>query len=44
MNTIALFGAGGKMGLRITNNLLKTTYAVRYVEVSEPGRAALASS
>ena len=34
MNTIALFGAGGKMGLRIANNLLKTTYAVRYVEIS----------
>ena len=43
MNTIALFGAGGKMGLRIANNLLKTTYAVRYVEISESGRAALAN-
>ena len=42
MNTIALLGAGGKMGLRITDNLLKTSYAVRYVEIGESGKAALA--
>jgi D-apionate oxidoisomerase len=39
---IALIGAGGKMGLRLTDNLLKTTYDVRYVETGERGRAALA--
>lgn len=39
---ITLLGAGGKMGLRITNNLQRTDYEVRYVEVSERGRALLA--
>jgi D-apionate oxidoisomerase len=42
MKTITLLGAGGKMGLRITDNLLKTQYDVRYVEISEHGREALA--
>src|SRR5213594_3335867 len=42
MNTIALLGAGGKMGLRITDNLLKTSYLVRFVEISETGKSALA--
>jgi len=42
MTTIALLGAGGKMGCRITDNLLKTDYRVKYAEVSEKGRAALA--
>ncbi len=42
MTTIALLGAGGKMGCRITDNLLKTSYSVRYAEVSDKGRAALA--
>lgn len=42
MKTIALLGAGGKMGCRITDNLLKTDYKVRYVEISDRGRAALA--
>jgi hypothetical protein len=41
MTTITLLGAGGKMGLRITDNLRKTDYDVRYVEVSERGRTAL---
>lgn len=45
MKTIALLGAGGKMGLRIADNLLKpelkSEYDVRYVEVSERGKAAL---
>jgi hypothetical protein len=40
---IALIGAGGKMGRRLTDNLLKTTYDVRYVETGERGRAALAT-
>jgi hypothetical protein len=43
MTTITLLGAGGKMGLRIADNLGKTDYGVRHVEVSERGRAALAS-
>jgi hypothetical protein len=42
MTTITLLGAGGKMGLRIADNLRKTNYTVRYVEVSDRGRAALA--
>jgi hypothetical protein len=43
MTTITLLGAGGKMGLRITDNLLRTDYDVRHVEVSERGTAALAA-
>jgi hypothetical protein len=39
MSTIALFGAGGKMGQRLSQNLAKTRYSVRHVEVSEAGRA-----
>ena len=39
MSTIALFGAGGKMGQRLSQNLMKSSYAVRHVEVSEAGRA-----
>ena len=42
MTTIALIGAGGKMGQRITDNLKRSDFHVRYVEVSERGRAALA--
>src|SRR5437868_15448448 len=42
MTTITLLGAGGKMGLRITDNLRKTDYDVRYVEVSDRGKASLA--
>ena len=42
MSKIALLGAGGKMGCRITDNLLKTDYEVRHAEVSDRGRAALA--
>ena len=41
--TIALIGAGGKMGLRLTDNLKGSSHDVRYVEIAEPGRAALAS-
>ena len=40
--TIALLGAGGKMGCRCTDNLLKSDYQVAHVEISEPGKAALA--
>ena len=42
MTTITLLGAGGKMGLRITDNLRKTDFDVRYVEVSDRGKAGLA--
>jgi D-apionate oxidoisomerase len=41
MTTIALFGAGGKMGCRITDNLKDSEYRMRYVEVSEAGIANL---
>lgn len=41
MTTIALFGAGGKMGVRLSKNLAKTDFSVRHVEVSEAGRARL---
>ena len=43
MKTITLLGAGGKMGLRLTENLLRTDYVVRHVEISERGREALAA-
>ncbi|BDI30488.1 semialdehyde dehydrogenase [Capsulimonas corticalis] len=42
MTTIALVGAGGKMGRRLTNNLRHTEYAMRYVEIGEAGVAELA--
>lgn len=42
MKAITLLGAGGKMGLRITDNLRRTDYQVRYVEISERGKDALA--
>ena len=34
---IALIGAGGKMGCRVTDNFLKCSYEVDYVEVSQRG-------
>jgi len=43
MMTIALLGAGGKMGCRVTDHLRDNpAYRLLYVEVSERGRAALA--
>lgn len=42
MKVITLLGAGGKMGLRITANFQRTGYEVRYVEISERGKSALA--
>src|SRR5579875_1341828 len=44
MMKIALLGAGGKMGCRITDNLKKTTFEVRHVEISERGKLALAEA
>lgn len=43
MTTIALLGAGGKMGCRCTDNLKKSDYGVRHVEISPGGIAALAA-
>lgn len=43
MTTIALFGAGGKMGIRLGRNLKKSGYDVRPVEVGEAGRARVKS-
>ena len=40
---VALIGAGGKMGLRLTDNLKDSKHDVRYVEIAEAGKAALAS-
>jgi len=42
MATIALVGAGGKMGCRITDNLKDSSYDVRYLEVSPAGLERLA--
>ena len=41
MTKIALFGAGGKMGVRLSRNLAKTDYVVAHVEVSEAGQVRL---
>lgn len=41
MAKLALFGAGGKMGVRSARNLLNTDFEVAHVEVSEAGRARL---
>jgi D-apionate oxidoisomerase len=42
MTTIALFGAGGKMGCRITDRLKDSDYQMRYIEISPAGVANLA--
>jgi hypothetical protein len=36
--TIAVLGAGGKMGMRVSNNLVKTGHTVFYVENSPAGQ------
>ncbi|MGH1416456.1 MAG: phosphogluconate dehydrogenase C-terminal domain-containing protein [Pelagimonas sp.] len=41
MTTIALFGAGGKMGVRLATNLTKTDNDLLFVEVSPEGRERL---
>jgi len=42
MSTVALVGAGGKMGCRITDNMKKqSTYRMRHVEVAPAGLANL---
>jgi len=37
MTKVALVGAGGKMGVRLTNNLKKSAYQMSYLEVSPEG-------
>ena len=41
MTNIALIGAGGKMGFRLSANLVNSDFHVRHVEISEPGRERL---
>ncbi|WP_420110666.1 phosphogluconate dehydrogenase C-terminal domain-containing protein [Pseudactinotalea sp.] len=41
--TIALIGAGGKMGFRAGDNLIETDHRVLWVETSEAGQQALAA-
>jgi hypothetical protein len=41
MTTIALFGAGGKMGVRLATNLMGSPYRVLHTEVSPEGRQRL---
>jgi len=41
MTAIALFGAGGKMGARLSRNLKASDHDVRHVEPGEAGRARL---
>lgn len=41
MTSLALLGAGGKMGIRLARNLRESRFAVRHVEIGERGQAAL---
>lgn len=41
MQQIAIVGAGGKMGYRVSANLKKSPYSVNHIEVSEAGRKRL---
>ncbi|MFC3075199.1 phosphogluconate dehydrogenase C-terminal domain-containing protein [Shinella pollutisoli] len=41
MTSIALFGAGGKMGYRLAKNLKGSRFDVRHIEVSDAGKARL---
>ena len=41
MVKIALFGAGGKMGVRSARNLLNSDFEVAHVEISDAGQARL---
>src|SRR3954469_25375811 len=42
MRTMALIGAGGKMGCRITNNVKNSDWRVHYVEEATAGMQRLA--
>jgi hypothetical protein len=37
MTKVTLVGAGGKMGMRLTHNLMKSSYNVSYVEIDPSG-------
>jgi len=37
MKKITLIGAGGKMGMRLTRNLMNSTFEMKYVEISQSG-------
>ena len=41
MTKVAVLGAGGKMGYRVSANLRSSPYAMSHIEVSEVGRARL---
>ena len=41
MKKVALFGAGGKMGVRLSRNLARSDYEVAHVEISPEGRERL---
>lgn len=41
MTKVAVLGAGGKMGYRVSNNLRGSPYEVSHIEVSEAGRTRL---
>ena len=41
MSVVALLGAGGKLGFRLSANLKNSDFKVRHIEVSEAGRARL---
>jgi hypothetical protein len=41
MTRIALMGAGGKMGVRLSRNLARTRFSVAHIEVSQGGRERL---
>lgn len=43
-HSIAVIGAGGKMGMRVSNNLVKTAHSVRYSETSAAGRERVESA
>ena len=43
MSKLALLGAGGKMGLRLTANLIGSRFEVAHVEISPRGQEALAA-
>lgn len=37
MKKVALIGAGGKMGMRLTHNLMNSNYEMSYLEIGEAG-------
>jgi hypothetical protein len=41
MSVVALLGAGGKMGFRLSANLKSSDFEVRHIEISEAGRTRL---